>query len=83
MNTLLTVVVGSGVLTNDFDNNLPGLIVTAFSATSAQGGAVSVSVDGSFTYNPPANFTGNDSFPYTTTDSGSQTDSAVVKIRGQ
>ncbi|HOY07899.1 MAG TPA: Ig-like domain-containing protein [Saprospiraceae bacterium] len=81
MNTLLTVVVGSGLLQNDFDNNI--LSVTAFSATSMQGGTVSVSADGSFTYNPPANFTGNDSFNYTITDSDSQTDAAMVKIRVQ
>ncbi len=83
LNTLLTVVAASGLLQNDFDDNIPGLSVTAFNATSAQGGTVSVSANGGFTYTPPANFTGNDSFNYTITDSNSQTNSAVAKIRVQ
>ncbi len=83
MNTLLTIVVGSGVLTNDFDDNLPGLSVTAFSAASAQGGIVSVNANGSFTYNPPGNFTGNDTFTYTITDSDMQTSIGTVRIRVQ
>jgi hypothetical protein len=83
LNTLLTVLVGSGVLQNDFDDNIPGLNVTGFSASSAQGGTVSVSANGSFTYNPPNGFTGNDTFTYTITDSNLQTNSATVKIRVQ
>ncbi|MCC6280248.1 MAG: cadherin-like domain-containing protein [Saprospiraceae bacterium] len=83
LNTLLTVVVGSGVITNDFDDNLPGLIVTAFSAASAQGGTVSVNANGSFTYNPPASFTGNDTFTYTITDSDLQTNTGTVRVRVQ
>jgi hypothetical protein len=83
MNTLLTVVVGSGVLVNDFDNNLLGLTVTAFSAASAQGGTVSVNANGSFTYNPPTSFTGNDTFTYTITDSDLQTNVGTVRVRVQ
>ena len=81
MNTLLTIVIGSGVLQNDFDDDI--LTVTAFSAASVQGGAVLVNANGSFTYNPPVNFTGNDTFTYTITDSDLQTNSATVKIRVQ
>lgn len=83
VNTPLTVTAASGVLQNDFDNNIPGLSVTAFNAVSVQGGTVSVSANGGFTYTPPANFTGDDSFNYTITDSDSQTDSGVVRIRVQ
>lgn len=83
LNTLLTVTAGSGVLLNDFDDNIPGLNVTAFSAASAQGGTVSVSANGSFTYTPPNGFTGNDTFTYTITDSDSQTNTGTVKIRVQ
>lgn len=83
MNTLLTVPVGSGLLQNDFDDDIPGLTVTAFDAMSAQGGTVSVNTNGSFTYNPPAGFTGNDSFNYTITDSDMQANSGTVKIRVQ
>jgi hypothetical protein len=82
-NTLLSVVVGSGVLQNDFDDNIPGLSVTAFSTPSAQGGTVAVNANGSFTYTPPNNFTGNDTFTYTITDSNAQTNTATVKIRVQ
>jgi len=81
MNTMLTIVVGSGVLQNDFDDDI--LSVTAFSAMSAQGGAVLVNANGSFTYNPPVNFTGNDSFTYTITDSDLQTNVGTVRIRVQ
>lgn len=81
MNTMLTIVIGSGVLQNDFDDDI--LSVTAFSAMSAQGGAVLVNANGSFTYNPPVNFTGNDSFTYTITDSDLQTDVGTVRIRVQ
>lgn len=83
LNTPLVVLVGSGVLQNDFDDNIPGLSVTAFSATSMQGGTVSVNANGSFTYTPPMGFTGNDSFTYTITDSDAQTDVGTVKIRVQ
>ena len=83
MNTLLTIPAGSGLLQNDFDNNIPGLNVTGFSMTSVQGGTVSVSANGSFTYNPMNGFTGNDTFTYTITDSDMQTNSGIVKIRVQ
>ena len=83
MNTLLTVLVGSGLLTNDFDDNIPGLSVTAFDPTSTQGGTVSVNPNGSFTYNPPTGFTGNDTFNYTIIDGDAQTDTSTVNIRVQ
>ena len=83
LNTLLTVAVGSGVLLNDFDDNIPGLTVTGFSASSAQGGTVTVNANGSFTYNPPNGFTGGDTFTYTITDSNSQMNTGTVNIRVQ
>lgn len=83
MNTLLTIPAGSGLLQNDFDDNIPGLSVTNFSVSSVQGGTVSVGANGSFTYNPPSGFTGNDSFTYTITDSDMQTNTGTVKIRVQ
>ncbi len=81
LNTLLSVAVGSGVLQNDFDNG--ALNVTSFSNPSAQGGTVSVAANGSFTYNPPMGFTGNDTFTYTITDSDMQTNTGTVRIRVQ
>ncbi|MBK7428216.1 MAG: cadherin-like domain-containing protein [Saprospiraceae bacterium] len=82
-NTLLTILVANGLITNDFDENKPGLSVTSFNSMSVAGGTVVVNPNGSFTYNPPNGFTGNDSFNYTITDSDLQTNSATVKIRVQ
>jgi len=83
LNMVLNVPVGTGVLVNDFDDNIPGLIVSAFSAISTQGGIVSVNTNGSFTYTPPNGFTGNDTFTYTITDADMQTNSTTVKIHVQ
>ena len=49
-----------GVLANDLTNGA----VISFPTTSTAGGAVNGNNDGSFTYTPPANFTGTDSFNY-------------------
>jgi hypothetical protein len=83
LNTMLNVVAGSGLLQNDFDDNKPALSVTAPGTMSTQGGTLLVSSDGSFTYNPPNAFTGNDTFTYTITDSDMQTTTGVVNIRVQ
>ncbi len=50
------------VLTNDEGD---GLTITAFDATSSQGGNVTVNGNGTFIYDPPAGFEGSDSFGYT------------------
>jgi hypothetical protein len=42
--------------------------VVAASGTSANGGTFAIDADGSFTYVPPLDFTGTDSFPYQVTD---------------
>ncbi|MCP4329147.1 MAG: type I secretion C-terminal target domain-containing protein [Alphaproteobacteria bacterium] len=71
----------SGVLSNDTDIDTGDAItVTSFSASSAEGGSVSVASDGSFTYVPSADFNGTDTFTYTIADSGGLTDSAVVTV---
>ena len=59
------------------------MTVTAFSSAIVQGSTVSVNDNGSFTYNPKLNFTGNYTFTNTITDSDMQTNSATVKIRVQ
>jgi len=66
-----------GVLNNDGG---PGISVTNFDATTTQGGSVTVSADGNFTYTPPTGFIGTDTFTYTITDSNSITDTATVTI---
>ncbi|HZV70820.1 MAG TPA: cadherin-like domain-containing protein [Saprospiraceae bacterium] len=83
LNTMLTVPVGTGVLVNDFDNNIPGLSVTTFPTVSTQGGTISGNANGSFTYTPLNGFIGNDSFNYTITDSDAQTNSGTAKIHVQ
>ncbi|MEQ9399291.1 MAG: hypothetical protein RJQ04_08965, partial [Longimicrobiales bacterium] len=43
----------------------PGLVVTAGTFATSQGGTVTVEADGDFLYTPPTDFTGNDTFVYT------------------
>ena len=83
MDVALNVNAASGVLANDFDDDIPGLTVSSSDATSAQGFAVSVNADGSFTYSPTGGFTGSDTFSYTTQDSDGYTDTGVVTINVQ
>ncbi|MCX7428283.1 MAG: Ig-like domain-containing protein [Planctomycetia bacterium] len=45
-------IIGGNVLTNDHDDDGNPLEVIAFDATSAQGAAVTVAADGTFSYNP-------------------------------
>src|SRR5262249_15535075 len=61
--------------------------ITAFDATSANGGAVSMTTAGAgigqFTYNPPAGYTGSDSFTYTISNAhGSSTGTVNLTISG-
>lgn len=44
--------------------------LTAGTATSAQGVSVTINANGSFSYNPPVGFTGDDTFTYQVCDSG-------------
>jgi Ca2+-binding RTX toxin-like protein len=74
-------VAAPGVLTNDSDADSvgPALTVSA-GATTANGGNVNLSADGSFTYNPPAGFEGVDTFTYTLSDGEGNTDTATASI---
>ncbi|MEZ5300914.1 MAG: Ig-like domain-containing protein [Verrucomicrobiales bacterium] len=72
-NVGLTVLAANGVLSNDFDpdgtgNPLADLTAVVASGATSQGGFYNLAADGSFTYEPPAGFTGNDGFTYTVTD---------------
>ena len=83
-----------GLIANDRDPDVgngtsSGLTVTSlagdnsapFAGTGSQGGQVTSSTtDGAFAYNPPAGFTGNDTFTYTVTDAAGKTDSATVQV---
>ncbi|HEX8560198.1 MAG TPA: PxKF domain-containing protein [Pyrinomonadaceae bacterium] len=78
-NVRISVPAAGGLTSNDSDPDGDALTASA-PATSANGGDVSVSADGSFTYNPPAGFEGTDSFTYTVTDGDGPADSATVSI---
>ncbi len=76
-NSTLIVGAAKGLLANDFDPDGDPITATSFSSTSH--GSLSVSLDGSFTYAPAANYVGADSFTYYISD-GSLTSSAVVTL---
>ena len=71
-----------GIFSHASDPDLgDSITVTAFDATSAQGGQVSVdSSTGAFTYRPKAGFTGSDSFHYTVTDTHGESATGTVTI---
>ncbi|MGF1455390.1 MAG: Ig-like domain-containing protein [Alphaproteobacteria bacterium] len=73
------------VLANDTDDDGDTLTITAFDATSDQGGTVTDNLDGTFTYTPATNFAGTDSFTYTVADGngGSATGTVTVTVTGQ
>ena len=81
-NVSISVPAGSGVLGNDSDSDLPAQTLTATVETvaSTNGGSASIAADGSFTYEPPAGFTGDDTFVYTLEDGNSGTDTGTVTI---
>ena len=68
-NFTVTANAANGLLTNDYMGANPAGTLTAFDATSLQGGTVVVNADGSYTYTPPANFVGTDTFTYTLSNS--------------
>ncbi|HST28884.1 MAG TPA: Ig-like domain-containing protein, partial [Rudaea sp.] len=70
-------VAANGVLGNDTGTNIS---ITAFDATSANGGTVVVNADGSYSYDPPANFTGSDTFTYTIDNALNQPSTGTVTI---
>lgn len=70
------------LLTNDVDPDQDFLEVTGVSATSTQGGTVSLSA-GVITYTPPTGFSGSDGFTYTVTDGvwgGTATGNVLVTV---
>ncbi len=67
---------GYSVLANDQG---AGLIITAYDATSTNGGSVNMNTaTGTFTYNPPRGFEGADSFNYTISSAGGSDVGTVV-----
>ncbi len=82
-NVNISVPAAQGLLFNDLNPGGMGtLAITAFDATSVNGGTVTVNTtDGSFTYNPAAGFRGpTDTFTYTLGNGTGKTDTATVTI---
>jgi hypothetical protein len=75
-------VVSGNLLANATDEDQPPqtLSISASDTTSAQGGDVSVSSSGAFSYVPKAGFTGTDTFNYTVSDGNGGTDTSTVTI---
>ncbi|MBK80296.1 MAG: hypothetical protein CMQ43_05195 [Gammaproteobacteria bacterium] len=77
--TQLTVNAGSGVLNNDDNEGALPMSVIAIDDAGTNG-TVSLSSNGGFTYDPPADFVGVDTFSYTVIDGAFGTDTAAVTI---
>jgi len=74
-----TVQVTASALLND---NLPnGTVMSAFDATSIEGGSVVSHGDGTFSYTPANDFNGVDSFTYTLTGVNGDTSVGVVNVK--
>ncbi len=70
--------ISGNVLSNDFDPD--GDALTATRASDPMHGILDLQEDGSFTYTPDADFSGADSFQYTTSDGLASTLPATVTI---
>ncbi len=67
-NTVFNSVVS--LLANDTDINGDTLSAVAGTFATTQGGSIVINSDGSYTYTPPANFSGTDTAEYTVSDGG-------------
>jgi len=67
---------------NGLDSDLDGdtLSVGSIAAGTAQGGSVTINEDGSFTYIPPSEFSGVDTFGYTLLDGTGNADNGIVSL---
>ena len=64
---------------NDSDPEGDNITVVAGTYTTAQGGTITINADGSYSYQPPQDFNGLDTFEYTISD-GEFTDTATLSI---
>jgi hypothetical protein len=79
-NVKIDVPAGNGLLTNDINlDSGDSLQVTAVDTTGTHGN-VTFNGDGSFTFDPEANFNGTTTFTYTVTDNQSLTGTGMVTL---
>ncbi|MCA9693046.1 MAG: Ig-like domain-containing protein [Nannocystaceae bacterium] len=76
----LLVPAGTGLLQNDSDPDMDPITVVAVDAVSKGGATIIWEPDGSFSYDAPLSFWGNDSFNYTITDGNNGFASGTVTI---
>jgi hypothetical protein len=77
----LTVNAAQGVLVNDTDPDAGDtLSVVAGTFATAHGGSIVFAADGSYSYVPATNFSGNDSVDYTVRDAAGATDTGTLAI---
>ena len=74
-------VAAPGVLANDSDADTGAGSLDAVSATSAVHGTVSLNANGSFGYEPDADFTGTDTFTYRVSDGPNQSNPVTVIVQ--
>ena len=77
--TMEDTAVSGTVLGNDTDVDAGTTLTASLVATPANG-VVTLTLDGSFTYTPAANFNGTDSFTYTANDGTATSNVATVTI---
>lgn len=78
-NTAL-VVAAPGLVDNDTAYDGGGVIVASADAVSEAGGVVTVAPDGSFQYDPPTDYWGEDRFVYTAQDAAGAVAGAEVEL---
>jgi hypothetical protein len=80
---LLTVPASSGVLINDTGFNSATHRLESHDPLSQYGAVITLSPDGSFTYDPPVSFIGRDTFSYTVRNAfGANTTVVTVDVSG-
>ncbi|MEL0654898.1 Ig-like domain-containing protein [Pseudoalteromonas issachenkonii] len=77
-NKLFEVTVQNGLLINDFNIELGDIFVNPTAINTTQNGELTLSIDGSFTYQPNLNFIGVDSFTYSVSNEQGLTATAQV-----
>jgi|GEM_PF-5374668 len=77
-NVGITINAAQGILSNDVSPD--GTPLSAVVLANATHGTVSLSANGSFTYNPTAGYSGTDSFTYTLTSGSGKTSTGTANI---